>query len=350
VVDAGEARKGTVIRTVLGDVAPETLGFTLPHEHLLVDIRPPALRGEARPEISITLENRYRTDYGRAPQAGNYLLDDEDLMAAELRHYSVAGGDALVELTVGGLAPKPDGLARLAAATGVKIVMGCGHYVEDFLSPALNERSVDDFASEMVGQICDGAWGTAVRAGIIGEIGCSVPWTPLERRIMRAAVLAQQDTGASLTIHPGAAPHQPDEIVAFLKQAGADLQRTIISHIDRTLFDIDAMKRLAQTGVVLEFDLFGYETAYWPLGDIDMPNDGQRITYVRQLVEAGHGDQVLCSQDICRLTRLTAHGGHGYAHMRYNVLPIMRRRGLGDATIEQIFVHTPRRLLAFRPG
>lgn len=228
--------------------------------------------------------------------------------------------------------------------------MGCGHYVEDFLAPDIADRSIDDLAAEMVGQIRHGAWGTSVRAGIIGEIGCSAPWTTLERRIMRAAVLAQQETGAALTIHPGAAPHQPDEIVAFLKQAGADLERTIIGHVDRTLFDIEAMKRLAQTGVVLEFDLFGYESSYWPLGDIDMPNDGRRIAYLCQLVEAGHAGQLLCSQDICRLTRLAAFGGHGYAHMLENVLPLMRRRGLDDTVIEQIFVATPRRLLSFRPG
>ena len=50
--------------------------------------------------------------------------------------------------------------------------MGCGHYVEAYQDPCNAERSVEDFTSEMVAQVFEGAWGTEVRAGIIGEIGC----------------------------------------------------------------------------------------------------------------------------------------------------------------------------------
>ena len=48
---------------------------------------------------------------------------------------------------------------------------------------------------EIVGQVFDGAWGTNVRAGIIGEIGSQNPWTDLEKTVMRGAVIAQQETG-----------------------------------------------------------------------------------------------------------------------------------------------------------
>ena len=39
------------------------------------------------------------------------------------------------------------------------------------------------------GQIHDGAWGTDVCAGMIGEIGCQSPWTDLEKRVMRGALI-----------------------------------------------------------------------------------------------------------------------------------------------------------------
>ena len=38
------------------------------------------------------------------------------------------------------------------------------------------------------------------------------------------------------------------------------LQSTIIDHIDRTIFDDDRLFRLADAGVVLEWDLFGQES------------------------------------------------------------------------------------------
>lgn len=333
------------IRTVLGDIAPEALGVTLMHEHILCDITPPALRAAADAAPPITLRNRYDVDYGRRPHPGKTRMLDRALAAEEVAAFRADGGQAMVELTVGGLAPDPAGLAEVSRATDVHLVMGCGHYVQAFQDPANATRGVESFAAEMVAALRQGAWGSDVRAGIIGEIGCSEVWTEQEKRVMAGAVLAQQETGAALTIHPGVVPDQPEEIVAFVRAHGGDVSRTIIDHLDRTIFDHDRLFRLADTGCVLEFDLFGYEHAYWSYAPIDMPNDGARIATIRALFDRGHGAQVVVSQDICRLTRLLAFGGHGYGHMLRNVLPLMRERGLGTAEIELMTVETPRRLL-----
>jgi len=333
------------IRTILGDIAPEALGVTLMHEHILCDITPPALRGRAELDTPITQATRYDIDYGRRPHAGKTKLLDRALAVAEVEAFRRDGGQSIVELTIGGLAPDPLGLVEVAQRTGVQIIMGCGHYVHVFQDPANESRSIDDFATEMAAAIRTGAWGTDIRAGLIGEIGCSEVWTALERRVMAGAVLAQQETGAALTIHPGAVPDQPFEIIDFVRDRGGDVARTIIDHIDRTIFDQNRLFRLADTGCVLEFDLFGYEHAYWAFAPINMPNDGTRIDMIRTLFDRGHGAQVAMSQDICRLTRLLAHGGHGYGHLLRNVLPFMREKGFSEAELNQIMVETPRRLL-----
>jgi len=52
------------------------------------------------------------------------------------------------------------------------------------------------------------------------------------------------------------------------------------------------------------------------------------------------------SQDICTKARLSAYGGHGYAHLLENVRPMMQARGFTAAEIERLLVVTPRRLLA----
>jgi phosphotriesterase-related protein len=148
-----------------------------------------------------------------------------------------AGGRSIVELTVGGLEPDPVGLRKIAEATDAHIVMGCGHYVDEYQAETNRERTVDDFAWEMIGDITIGAWGTDVRAGIIGEIGCQAPWTDLEKRVMRGAVVAQQQTGAAINVHPGRDPDQPQEVADFVSAQGADPSRVVISHIDRTIFD-----------------------------------------------------------------------------------------------------------------
>jgi phosphotriesterase-related protein len=235
----------------------------------------------------------------------------------------------------------------IARRTGAHIVMGCGHYVDDYQDPMNRDRGVDSFAAEMIDQVFVGAWGTDVRAGIIGEIGCQSPWTDLEKRVMRGALVAMSETGAALNVHPGRHADQPQEVAAFVLAAGYPTDRVIISHIDRTIFDDYRLLRLADTGVVIEFDLFGQENSFYPWADIDMPNDAIRLRFVRKLIDRGHLAQVVISHDICYRTRLTQFGGHGYGHIFENVLPLMRARGFSEAEINAIMVGNPRRLLTF---
>jgi len=336
------------IQTVTGLIEPEALGATLMHEHVFCDLRTPALAAERDQGAPITLENLHDVSYGRQKHAGKYVLDRMDLATSEVAALRRAGGRSLVELTCGGIKPNPMGLRAVAAATDVQIVMGCGYYVEEYQAPATFEKSVEDFAREMIQSVFEGAWGTDIRAGVIGEIGCQHPWTALEKRVMRGALLAQAETGALLNVHPGRHPDQPQEVADFIKAAGGDPRRTVISHIDRTIFDDARLLKLAATGVVLEFDLFGIETTYYPLNAIDMPNDGRRLKQLRTLIDRGHLDQIVISHDICYLTRLTRYGGHGYAHIFKNVLPLMRERGFSEAEIAAIMVETPRRLLTVR--
>lgn len=334
------------VQTVDGPIDPAQVGMTLLHEHVLVDIRPPAWRELQQLGEEITLANRFAIDYGEVVAPGNYVLDKEDVAIAELSAMHRDGGRTVVDLSCGGLHPDPLGLRRISRASGVQIVMGCGYYVDEYQDPKNHERTVDDFASEMIDQIQLGAWGTEVRAGVIGEIGCQAPWTDLEMRVAAAAVVAQQETGAALTIHPGRHPDQPQEVVEFLNAHGADMSRCVISHIDRTIFDDERLFRLADSGVVVELDLFGMESSYYKLNEgIDMPNDAQRVRTLRKLIDRGHLSQIAISHDICFKTRLSCCGGHGYGHIFRNVIPLMKRRGFEHAEIDTILRVTPRRLL-----
>ncbi len=334
-------------QTVLGLVDPAVLGSTLTHEHLLWDIRPPAQRGGdqgAEPGLA----NHWGMATRMASSPANALQPSVEVAIEAVAEAVAHGCQTIVEMTIGGLSPDPEGLVAVSEATGCHIVMGCGHYVEEYQDPANHARSVESFAAEMVAQVQEGLWGTQVRAGIIGEIGCQNPWTPLERRVMEGALIAQQETGAALTIHPGRRQDQPQEVMEFIKARGGDPSRTIMDHIDRTIFDEDALFRLADTGVVLEWDLFGQESSlYTPNMDVDMPNDAGRLRAIRRLLDRGHRGQVVIAHDICHRAHMTRWGGWGYAHIHRTVVPLMRRRGFTEAEIREILVDTPRRLLTF---
>ena len=336
-------------QTVRGLIDPEDLGPTLMHEHLLWDIRTPKMQANPDQGPEIDLSNCWHINYGsRGKVPRNLVLFDRKIATQEVAEMRQAGGKTIVELTVGGLKPNPEGLIIISKATDTHIVMGCGHYVDKYQDPANRERSVDDFATEMVGQVYEGAWGSDARAGLIGEIGCQSPWTDLEKRVMEGALIAQKETGAALNVHPGRDPDQPQEVADFVAARGGAMSRLIISHIDRTVFDDERLFRLADTGCVIELDLFGQEQSFYALNfKVDLPNDADRLRWIRRLIDRGHLDQIAISHDICYKTRLSTFGGHGYGHIFENVIPLMRRRGFSEAEIDRIMVETPRRLLTF---
>src|SRR5262245_26898706 len=93
------------IQTVLGPIEPSALGRTLMHEHVLCDIRPPGTRSDNDLGPEITLENVWQLNYGHGiRRAGRkYMLDMEDIATREVAMMKHEGGDAIVELTCGGL-------------------------------------------------------------------------------------------------------------------------------------------------------------------------------------------------------------------------------------------------------
>ena len=81
--------------------------------------------------------------------------------------------------------------------------MGCSYYHAKFHPVDMNSRTQDQITTEIVHDIMEGVDDTGVQAGIIGEVGCSWPLHPNEVKVLRASALAQQETGAPISIHPG---------------------------------------------------------------------------------------------------------------------------------------------------
>ncbi len=343
---------GSYAQTVTGPVPASALGWTLMHEHILCDLRDPTTRDGGLACPPITMENRFETDYFQNRNQANMLLDDDGVARHELERFRDAGGQTIVDLTVGGIRPQPDRLAGIATETGVSIIIGAGYYVDSYLPNTVCSAEIDELEETILAQLNDGAWGTQVRAGLIGELGCSWPLMPGERRLLIAAAQAQRATGAAVTIHPGRHPDAPGELASILLEAGVDPSRTIIGHMDRTIFDRGRILDLLKLGFVLEWDFFGIETSqYWMANeDLDLPTDYMRLDLIQDLMALGYREQITISHDICTRTRLTSFGGHGYAHLISNVVPLMLRRGWKEKDVDQLLGKTPARLLCYLSG
>ena len=340
------------IQTVLGPINPEELGITMSHEHLLIDFR--VVFEDPKSQHRLTLASEPVSigilgwlSYNWRSNLDNLLLDSEDTAIQEASRFARLGGRSIVDATNIGIGRNPLGLTRISEATGLNIVMGSSHYVSSSHPTDMRWKSEEDLANEIVGDITIGVGNTDVKSGIIGEIGCSWPWDPNEKKTVRAGGKAHRETGAPLLIHPGRHEDAPFEIVRELEGIGVDLGRTVISHVERTIFSREKLLALAKTGVILEWDLFGHESSYYPFSDNSMPNDSQRIDQIMYLIEEGFGDQIVISHDICTKHRLVRYGGHGFSHILENVIPRMKLMGISENQIDKMLISTPRKVLTF---
>ena len=344
---------GGQVQTVLGAVAPDAIGVTLPHEHLLIDFKvmfaePPAASDKGRAWEPVSLANLGWVRQNFNSNLDNLRLVDEQVAQDEILLFKMAGGHTVVDPTPRTLGRDPYALARIARATGLNVVMGAGYYVDASHPADMNRRTVDELAREMIADVTSGVGDSGVRSGLLGEIGTTYPWTENERKVLRAAVSAQRETGAPLMIHPGRHPDMPMQLAEFVRKEGGDLRRTIMCHICRTIADMRAVIDLAQTGLWLEYDLFGLENSYYPYNpSFDMPNDGGRMAHVLALIAAGHQDQILMSHDIAYKTSLVKYGGYGYHHLLLNVVPRLRGKGVDDLGLRRLLVENPARAFAF---
>jgi phosphotriesterase-related protein len=349
-------------QTVLGLVNGDQLGFTLPHEHFLIDCtvdftEPSKPRDRELARQPVSFENLSWVRSHRFSSLDNLCLDDEQMAISEAMLFKEAGGKTIAEVTPNNAARDPAALRRLAQATGINVIMGTAYYIDESYTPELRRRmdswTEEDIADEFVRDITIGVDGTGICAGIIGEVGCSWPLTDNERKVLRAAAIAQQRTGAPITVHPGAYDEAPLEIVKVLAEAGADPSRVIIDHMERTIKSHSARFRLAETGCYLEWDRFGSDGEYPIVPPFtenklpDYPSDAERLNQIIQLIGEGHLNQILISHDVWIKIELTHFGGQGYAHILNNVIPLMRQKSIPEEYIRTITVENPKRALTF---
>jgi len=344
-------------QTVLGPIDSSELGITLPHEHLTVEhvkanfCEPPNPEDKEMADKPVTPDILHWLRYYRTENKDNLKLPDEKKIIDELMHFKKAGGKTIVEVTNNGANRDPKALVHISKATGLNIIMGSGYYLGSSHPDDMDLKTVEQISDEIVHDITAGVNNTSVKSGIIGEIGCVWPLRPNERKTLIAASHAQKITGAPLNIHPGRKREAPFEIVEILKEAGADLSRTVMSHVDIRLRHHEERCKLADTGCYLEYDNFGWEgprpvTLNWD-SEIDIPSDEQRIKEIMQLINAGYLNQILISTDICMKIHLLYYGGKGYNHIQKYVVPLMLVLGMSQKQIDTIMIENPRRIHSF---
>jgi phosphotriesterase-related protein len=336
------------VMTVRGAVPLDALGTTLMHEHLLLDARSwwhpprePERLHLATSAVHAGIIGELRMD----PFASldNCRLDDENLAIAELLPFKALGGATVVDPTCRGIGRDPLALKRISEVTGLNIVMGAGYYLQGSHPPAVAQISADGIANEIVSDALEGVDGTGVRIGLIGEVGVSGDFTADEEKSLVGAARAQRRTGLPLMVHlPGWFRHG-HRVLDIIEAEGADPRHTVLCHMNPSHDDVAYQRSLAGRGAVIEYDMIGMDYWYADQG-VQCPSDEENARAIKRLVELGHGDRVLLSQDVFLKMMLTRYGGFGYAYLLRHFVPRLRRHGVSEGAIRTMLVDNPRRV------
>jgi phosphotriesterase-related protein len=312
-----------IVRTVLGDVEPNTLGVVNYHEHLFQVS--PLLPGDE--------------------------LDDEQKSGAEAAELHAHGTATIVESTPMGLGRNDEAVARISAATGLHVVHVTGahhvdHYAEDH---PLVKASEDSLTAFFINDITDGFKrrdgqrsaapnGDPIRAGMIKAAIRYWAIGPFERRVLAAAARAHEYTGAPVMVHTahGSATH---EVLELLEADGVSRDSVVLAHMDRNL-DPGLWADLTASGAYLGMDGMARHR--------DAP-DSTIIKAISALIDAGGERRILLGGDVGRASRYLAYGGMpGLGYLQRRFIPRLED-AVGADAVRTMQVDNPARLLTFIP-
>lgn len=297
--------KSSAIVSVTGNISPDQLGTTLPHEHVLVDF------------IGAQKVSRQR-----------YERDEVfSVVLPQLKRLRAAGCQTLVECTPAYLGRDPLLLKRLADASGVTILTNTGYYGArqgKFLPAHAFEETADQLAERWLDDCREGIEGSGIRPGLIkiGVDGGSL--TNVNRKLVQAAARTHLRCGLTIAAHTGDGQAALEQM-AILRDEGVDPSAWIWVHAQNEQ-NGDLHLRAGRQGAWVEFDGVG-------------PNSIERhLRLVETMRRHELLDRVLISHDAGWYSVGEPRGGdfRPYDTLFTKFLPALRKAGFSNDDIERL--------------
>lgn len=323
---------GTYVNTVLGPVAPEDLGVTLMHEHILYGY--PGWEGD-----------QTVAPFDRAAIVTNAVT----ILKALRENFQVK---TYVDATPNDGGRRVDVLREVSEKSGVQIVCATGYYYEGEGSPTYWKfrATLGDIREELyelfMKETTVGIQGTGIKAGVLKVGSSQGVITDYEKLLFEAVARVQKEAGVPIishTQHGTMGPEQAELLIA----SGADPKHVQIGHMSDNL-DMDYQERTLKQGVFVSWDRMGLQ------GLVGCPMDAQRYPVMIDLIRKGYGSQLMISHD-CILNWLgrPLHipeqvlpliANWNPFHLFQNIIPALKTGGVTDVQIRGIIVDNPRRL------
>lgn len=328
----------TFIRTLLGDIRKEKLGFTYSHEHLVC--RPP---------------------YWLERNEDDLLLDDKEKTRLDVLDFKQLGGSAIVDATAIDYGRDVEAVKEISESCSVHII-GTAGFNKSFLWKAhlsarlktvignfetfgqwIEETPINQLTDFVVNEVEEGLEATPCKAGQVKFGSGYNRISPLEEKTLRAVARAHHETKAPIHSHTEAGTMALEQI-GLLELEGINPQYVSFGHMDRNP-DPYYHRQVAKKGAYLCFD---------GISKIKYAPESTRIHCILELVRAGYENQILISGDTARKTYYKHYNyGPGLEHIAKKWVPrFIEEAELsgfdGSALIHKFFVTNPADCLAFK--
>jgi phosphotriesterase-related protein len=318
----------STVNTARGSIDTAELGVTLMHEHVFI--------------MSTEIMENY-------PEAWGDGARREADAIVRLNELKSRGVDTIVDLTVVGLGRYLPRIARIAAATGLNIVVATGLYTYNdvpmffhYRGPGAPLGGPEPMIEMFVRDIEHGIADTGIKAAILKCATDEPGVTPGVERVLRAVAAAHRQTGVPISTHTHAASRRGLEQQAIFAEEGVDLTRVVIGHSGDTT-DIGYLEELIGAGSYLGVDAF--------------LSTEERVDTVATMCERGHADKMVLSHDAScyfdALPEATLHvalPNWHYLHIHNDVIPALKARGVTDDQLTTMLVDNPRTIFSTQGG
>lgn len=306
------------VMTVNGPIAPEQMGLTLIHEHIIVD-------------------------WIGADSTGYHRWDRDEVVARALpylRELQSYGVTTFLDCTPAYLGRDPYVLKQLARRTGMNILTNTGYYgfgQNKFVPEHAITATDQELAALWISEFERGIDSSEVRPGFIKiSVENQDQLSEMHAKLVRAAALTHLQTGLTIVSHTG--PDGPAMAqLSLLSEMGVSPNAFVWTHAQNGT--MDGFRKAAALGAWISLDHINAGTE---------DTSGNIEWYLETLVALksyGILDHILLSHDAGWYDVGQENGGsyRGYTALFTDLVPRLKENGFTDDELDLILKENPRR-------
>lgn len=296
------------IMTVTGAIDPQTMGVTLPHEHVM---------------------STFGADSARYPGYDRDKLFNQVLpYLKKIRDY---GCQTLVDCTATHFGRHPEFLREISHRSSLTILTNTGYYgaADDrYVPPHAFDETADKIAARWVREWVFSIDDTGVRPGFIKTAVDQGPLSEIDRKLITAAARTHLQTGLVIQTHTGDNWGAAREIFQILRAEGVMPGAWIWVHAHQHP-DSAHIVEAARKGAWISLD------------GVNPESSPHILKIIHELKEHGHLQKVLLSHDG------DSYFGDGefrpYHYIFTDFIAQLEQAGFSQDEIQQLTVGNPRR-------